>query len=158
MVSKPPRGVRNNNPGNIKYSAANNWQGQAGSDGVFAIFESYKYGIRAMMKLLMNYHKNGFRTINSIVNKYAPANTSEENPTDNYIDFVADFMGVSPNSELSFSYNNFGNLVIAMAAYENGREDAVTPDQAEQVWAEFFEGVGGLRGSDRTGQRSYLTV
>ncbi len=38
-----PRGIRNNNPLNIKWNAANNWNGQTGSDsGGFCIFNTLK--------------------------------------------------------------------------------------------------------------------
>ncbi|SFO05754.1 hypothetical protein [Xenorhabdus japonica] len=57
------RGIRNHNPGNIDHNSANKWQGQIGIEtGVknprFCRFESPEYGIRALMKLLTNYHKN----------------------------------------------------------------------------------------------------
>ena len=61
-----PRGMRNNNPGNLKYFNIG-WQGEVGSDGVFSIFESYKWGIRAMMKQLFNYFNEGRDTIQTII-------------------------------------------------------------------------------------------
>lgn len=51
-----PRGIRNNNPGNIKWSAANNWQGQIGKDSAgFVIFSSADYGLRAAARLIKTY-------------------------------------------------------------------------------------------------------
>lgn len=139
-----PRGLRNNNPGNIKYNAANNWQGQVGSDGTFAIFSSYKWGIRAMMKLLMNYYNNnGLRTVRGIVSKWAPAGSGEGNPTNAYINKVANEIGVHPDDQLAYEYNTFAALVISMAAFETGIPTAVSDQQTKQVWREFFEGVAG---------------
>lgn len=51
-----PKGVRNNNPGNIKYNPANAWIGQTGQDADgFATFSDPTYGLRAMYILLRSY-------------------------------------------------------------------------------------------------------
>lgn len=53
------RGVRNNNPFNIKMSNKNNWLGKvkhsSNTDGTFEQFISMKYGLRAGVRLLKNY-------------------------------------------------------------------------------------------------------
>ena len=131
-----PRGMRNNNPGNLKYFNIG-WQGEVGSDCVFSIFESYKWGIRAMMKQLFNYFNEGRDTIQTIIAKWAPAGTSEGNPTGKYADYVAGYVGVSKTARLAPDYNTIANLVIGMAWFENGRQ-AVTPGQTKAVWQEFF--------------------
>ena len=46
-----PRGIRNNNPGNIEYGDWARRHGATGSDGRFAIFESPEQGIAAMVAL-----------------------------------------------------------------------------------------------------------
>lgn len=138
-----PRGMRNNNPGNIKFSSSNNWLGQVGSDGVFVIFSSYKWGIRAMMKLLQKYFSEGRNTVESIISKWAPSG-SEGNTTSSYIFNVAGYLNVSPADLLGFDYNTAANLVIGMAAFENGIYDAVTPSQTKAVWQEFFGNVSGI--------------
>ena len=50
-----PRGIRNNNPLNIR--KGNNWQGEISpqSDKEFEQFESMTMGVRAGMKILRNY-------------------------------------------------------------------------------------------------------
>ena len=54
-----PAGIANNNPGNIMYSAANNWVGQVGQDaGGRVIFDTPADGLRAMFKLLKTYQAN----------------------------------------------------------------------------------------------------
>lgn len=55
--SKTPRGIRNNNWLNIKYSAFNNWKGQIGHDEEFCIFSSPDFGIRAARKIMQSYLK-----------------------------------------------------------------------------------------------------
>ena len=55
MEKKLPRGIRNNNPLNIR--KGNNWKGEVSSstDGEFEQFVSMQMGIRAGFKILKNY-------------------------------------------------------------------------------------------------------
>lgn len=56
VPANAPLGIRNNNPGNIKWSSANNWDGQIGQDASgFVIFSDVTYGLRAMFILLKSY-------------------------------------------------------------------------------------------------------
>ena len=69
------RGLRNNNPLNIRLSATTRWQGEVrpSRDRSFCQFESIAYGYRAGLKLLQNYRKlNGCRTIADFINRWAP--------------------------------------------------------------------------------------
>lgn len=82
-----PRGVRNNNPGNIDYNRANKWQGQMPpNDAIekrFARFDSPENGIRALGKLLQTYqNKYGLSTVEAIINRWAPPG---ENDTSAYV-------------------------------------------------------------------------
>src|SRR5580765_8407530 len=56
-----PRGIRNNNPGNIDYNANNDWVGKVpkekNTDSRFEQFTDYKYGVRALIMLLRTYIK-----------------------------------------------------------------------------------------------------
>lgn len=112
-----PRGVRNNNPLNIRYNSANDWQGQTGTDGEYAIFSSAEYGIRAAAKLLNKYYQGyGLTTINEIVNRWAP---TIENNTQSYVNAVANKLNVSANEPLLWpTYANA--LIKAMIHHENG--------------------------------------
>lgn len=103
-----PRGVRNNNPGNIDYNPRNAWQGQLGLEvGVpsprFARFDTPENGIRALGKLLINYRGKdgmpgvggaGIDTVRETITRWAPGN---ENNTEAYIAAVARRLGVSAN-------------------------------------------------------------
>nr|WP_218645375.1 structural protein P5 [Pseudomonas sp. K5002] len=103
-----PRGVRNNNPGNIDYNPRNAWQGQLGLEvGVpsprFARFDKPENGIRALGKLLINYRGKdgmpgvggpGIDTVRETITRWAPGN---ENNTEAYIAAVARRLGVSAN-------------------------------------------------------------
>lgn len=142
-----PRGMRNNNPLNIKINSANQWQGRhtPNTDGVFEQFKSYKWGIRAAMVLLKNYMSQGRDTVQSIISKWAPGGTYENNPVTVYVNHVASSMGVTPSTQLAFNFEDIGGLVVGMAAFECGDKNAVTPGQAFAVWQEFFgDGVGRL--------------
>ena len=110
-----PRGIANNNPLNIEYG--DNWQGLTGSDGRFATFESVFYGIRAAGRILKNYRdKYGLKTVTGIVNRWAPP--SDNNPTQKYIDFVANNAGVNADAPLSMA--DYPRVVAAMIHFENG--------------------------------------
>lgn len=91
-----PRGLRNNNPGNIRRSE-DNWRGieEVQTDAAFFQFTELKWGIRALMRLLRTYRKKyRCNTITRIIQRYAPPC---ENDTKSYIMTVCDVMGVSPS-------------------------------------------------------------
>ncbi len=79
-----PRGLRNNNPGNIRNSSTE-WQGEIvpSKDKSFKQFKTMAYGYRALIKLLQNYRKlYHLKTIAELINRWAPSN---ENNTSAYI-------------------------------------------------------------------------
>ncbi|MBT2372339.1 structural protein [Pseudomonas fluorescens] len=106
MTPTTPRGIRSNNPGNIDYSPANNWQGQLGLEvGVpkprFARFDTPENGIRAMGKLLLTYQrKYGLKTVKAIISKWAP---SVENDTAAYVRAVEVNTGTQPGAEVDLT-------------------------------------------------------
>jgi len=72
-----PRGIRNNNPGNIEWGER--WQGldelRPDRDPRFAQFISPEDGIRALAKTLQTYQKkHGISTIEGIISRLAPTN------------------------------------------------------------------------------------
>lgn len=117
--SDQTRGVRNNNPLNIEYNRANDWQGQTGSDGRFAIFSHSKWGFRAAAKLLQNYQRlYGLNTVNELINRWAPP---VENHTSNYVNFVAGRMGVGIAERIDLKNKTLlTDLVHAMSIMESG--------------------------------------
>ncbi|MDI5984893.1 hypothetical protein QLQ85_08825 [Halomonas sp. M4R5S39] len=115
-----PRGIRNNNPGNIEYDPRTAWQGLADppTDGRFARFVDPLYGIRAMSRILDTYRdRHGLNTVQSIVSRWAPAH---ENNTLAYQDFVASRVGVSPTQPLNDGHRP--ELIAAMIQMENGAQ------------------------------------
>lgn len=118
-----PRGIRNNNPGNIDFNPRNEWLGQSGiEDGAgarFATFSSAVYGIRAIARLLITYQeRHKLLTVYQILNRYAPA---KENDTGSYINAVATKLGVSQHDRISVRNKDvMFDLVSAIIKHENG--------------------------------------
>jgi len=87
--SNNSRGIRNNNPGNIRWG--DEWKGLVPeaqrTDKSFCQFKAPEFGIRAMIIILRNYQrKHGLKTITGIIKRWAPPN---ENDTQAYIRSVA---------------------------------------------------------------------
>ncbi|MCT8249521.1 structural protein [Proteus faecis] len=100
-MTRPARGERNNNPGNIRHGSK--WQGLSAqqTDKDFCQFVSPEYGIRAIYKLLQTYQKKyELNTVESIIVRYAPPN---ENNTTGYINRAAKDIGVSINEPINVS-------------------------------------------------------
>ncbi len=123
-----PRGIRNNNPGNIRLSKTK-WQGQRVtklSDKSFVEFVSPTYGVRALMKILLTYYfKYGLDTVESILNRYAPPC---ENATDSYAYHVAKLLGVKRRQRIEVStHKTLVMLSKAIVLHENGKSPKDTP-------------------------------
>lgn len=66
------RGLRNNNPLNIRHSA-DVFQGEIkGEDKSFKTFSSMPYGYRAAFVTLATYLSRGWNTIEKIITRWAP--------------------------------------------------------------------------------------
>jgi hypothetical protein len=115
------RGLRNNNPGNIRHNG-DKFQGevQPSQDKAFKQFESMAYGYRAMFVTLGTYLNRGKNTIEKIITSWAPPN---ENNTGSYISNVARLSGVDKDKVLTAnSGGDYINIVAAMSRIENGKE------------------------------------
>lgn len=114
------RGIRNNNPGNIRHGQP--WQGlrEVQTDSGFAQFVSMEYGIRALCKTLFTYaDKYGLRNVAGIVSRWAPP--ADKNDTPAYIKFVSGQMGVNPLQEFNVRDPELlFKLVRAIIRQENG--------------------------------------
>jgi hypothetical protein len=115
-----PRGIRNNNPGNIKKNNIE-WEGlvpeDEQTDQTFFIFSSPKYGIRALSKILITYRSYGLTNIYSIINRYAPPS---ENNTENYKEFISTRTGVGILYNLENTIEDYFPIVKAIIEMENG--------------------------------------
>lgn len=114
-----PRGIRNNNPLNIR--VGNVWLGEVKNptDPHFEQFNSMEFGLRAGFVLLRRYIRHYKRlTIEDIISSWAPSN---ENNTRAYIDTVVRVSGIPRNEILHYSNKEtMCKLVDAMCFVENG--------------------------------------
>lgn len=136
MVKSKPRGLRNNNPGNIRQSSVRyTGEVQPSKDGAFKQFQSMEYGYRAMFVLLHTYaRKYGIDTIEKMISRYAPAN---ENHTQAYIDAVSEWSGVPATSHLTTTNAEVMiPIVAAMSRVENGVEAVMA--EVEKGWQMFI--------------------
>lgn len=114
----PPRGIRNNNPLNIKYNPANKWLGQVGSDGTFCIFDTAVNGIRAGAILLRKYMSTyGLNTLAAITSKWSP---DVNGLSGAYASSVSKFIGVATGAVLNASADTLALIIRGMIAVENG--------------------------------------
>lgn len=129
--NKIPRGIRNNNPLNIR--VGNNWKGEVSqpTDHTFEQFTEMKWGVRAAFVVLKNYivrHK--CNTIEKIITRWAPNN---ENNTKAYIKSVCDRTNYKKDMQLDWSNScQMITLFLAMCFVENGRE--IDLDDVVEGW------------------------
>ena len=119
-MTKMSRGLRNNNPGNIRIGSFK-YKGEKAksSDSAFRQFESVEWGYRAMFVLLHTYAtKHNCRTLREMINRYAPPS---ENFTDGYIRCVANATHLAADEPISTTDGaTMTAIVAAMSAVENG--------------------------------------
>lgn len=118
-ASNDPAGIRANNPLNIHYRSTIHWDGQIGNDNSsgenLAVFVSPDMGARAAFINLDTYNKkHGVNTIQSIVNRWAEANTDE------YAKFLADKLDVDTGYYVTVE--DRAQLLYYMHIWEQGKE------------------------------------
>lgn len=120
MEKTIPRGIRNNNPLNIRIG--NEWQGEVENpkDKSFEQFVSMFFGLRAGFILLRRYLvRYRLTTILDIIGRWAPAS---ENDTLGYAKYVAAELGISLMDEIVWSNRHLMcHLVNAMVMVECGQ-------------------------------------
>ena len=112
------RGIRNNNPLNIRRVAGTRWKGQRTeqTDREFVQFSSVEYGIRAAFCILDTYRRKYQATcVEDIITRWAPPS---ENATSEYIRTVCRLTGFGGKERLEES--QLPALVCAMAFVECG--------------------------------------
>ena len=125
-----PRGIRNNNPGNIKDFGIP-WVGLASDDEktndqleekVMCVFSEPEFGIRAMGVDLQTKQRKyrDCRNVRGIIERYAPKD-ADRNKTEEYIYFVSGKMKVDHKQTVSVKdYDTVYAMVSAMIEFENG--------------------------------------
>lgn len=115
-----PRGIRNNNPGNLRRSR-DNWQGlrPKQTDPQFFQFTEMKWGYRALIRTLQNYRRvHGLRTLAEMIARWAPEN---ENHTAAYVKAVCQDLQVPATYEPDVDdRDTMCALAAAISRVENG--------------------------------------
>ena len=137
-TKKQPRGLRNNNPLNIRRTQTV-WEhqltGAAATDAEFCQFDHVKYGWRAALIMLTRtyYKKYHLYTIEQIIRRWAPPS---ENYTTKYIDRVELLMAWPREMPLGLpgdAPERWMMLAYAMATVENGTTD-IDPLPLLKAW------------------------
>lgn len=122
-----PRGIRNNNPGNLvltdipwngKIPRSQNLDWSGSPTNVVKKFEQFielRYGIRALMRDIYNDYSKGKTTVTSLISEFAP---SFENNTTAYINTVVKMIGSNLIGELT--QDKMIALAKAIIYVENG--------------------------------------
>lgn len=123
-----PRGIRNNNPGNIRtLPAGKAWRGQVGDDGGgYGVYDKMSSGVRALGKQLQVYERRGLDTVREIISTWAPAS---ENDTRAYVSAVARELGVAPDDAINVT-GRLEALAAAIIRHENGAAFTTYTDPA----------------------------
>lgn len=134
---KEPRGIRNNNPLNIRKGSS--WRGERPkqTDPMFEEFISMEWGIRAAFRLMRN-HITGFygsrprmNTIAKLIGVWAPPS---ENATLKYIDVVSQRANMKPTQLIDpYSERQMVAIARAMAFVECGVE--IDEEKFHSAWA-----------------------
>lgn len=116
--SVTPRGIRNNNWGNIKLNPRFNWIGQIiGEDKVFVTFSNPFWGLRALVRISFSYNrKYKIDTVEKFIRRFAP---KSENDTVSYIEYV--LSKVECNAIKLKDKDYMRSFIKAICEIENGR-------------------------------------
>lgn len=138
-----PRGVRNNNPGNIRRVRGQHWLGESPeqTDPAFVQFVSPEYGIRALATVLLTYQRrHKLRTIDDIIARWAPPT---ENDTDAYVRAVERYTGVARDEPLDLRQHDLMcSLVEAIIAHECAGHRYPPDVVSRGVWAALVARAG----------------
>ena len=121
MNKKLPRGITNCNPGNIE-RGKDRWLGMSAdqsTDARFLVFDKPESGIRALMRLLINYQeRHDIKTLRAAINRWAP---TAENNSAAYVQHVSRLTGLDPDEPIDFLDEYICTAVAkAIVRHENG--------------------------------------
>lgn len=134
MASKSlPRGIRNNNPGNVLRSRTA-WQGEKpfepGDDIEFEVFTTPAFGIRAMAVTLLTYQRtHKLMTVAGIIHRWCPPvhrfpdGSTKPQDTRAYIASVARALGVTAEANIDLRQPALMRpMLAAIIRKENGQQ------------------------------------
>lgn len=116
-----PRGLRNNNPGNLNYVGQAGAHKEPGERGRFAVFATAEAGLMALRSQLLLYiQRDHLNSVAAIIAKWAPPS---ENNTKSYVKGVAHSLGTTPTAPLgNVSPHLIAGLMRAIIMMENGQD------------------------------------
>lgn len=118
-LASAPRGIRNNNPLNIKWVSFQTWNGQTGVDDAgFVIFDKPENGIRAGVRTLTSYRNAGYVTPRQIITRWTGGDSSAIQ--NSYIAHVSSALGIAESAEVPAS--RWFDLIKVMIKHENGQQ------------------------------------
>nr|WP_319509412.1 hypothetical protein [uncultured Draconibacterium sp.] len=128
--SDQARGIRNNNPLNLRRTNIE-WHGERKvvTDQEFEEFETMEFGLRAGLINMRTQIRNGYETLEQLINRWAPAS---ENNTVNYVNIVSEKSGYAPTDILEFDKEEMFPVVEAMVKIESGMD--LTLELYEKAW------------------------
>lgn len=133
-----PRGIRNNNPGNLRISKTA-WKGKIPeskrTDRSFEQFEKYWLGVRALIIILRTYYfKYELQTVEKILNRFAPP---VENQTESYVKVVCKGTGFKAREKFEWNRQNVNLLVREIARHEAGRDPLISDNLFALAWLDL---------------------
>lgn len=151
LITGLPRGIRNKNPTNILWSAANDWKGQIGQDSsingkVYCVFSDPVWGLRATFIILRAYAARGITDLTSICGTWAfglsgrgvDGTATFFTNLHNYISTVSAVSGLPPDGQLDTTdQQSMFDFVTGLIAAENGQQFAnyYTYMQMASAWS-----------------------
>jgi hypothetical protein len=138
MLDALPRGIRNNNPGNIDWieNPAKRWNGMIRKETLaevshprFGVFDTAGAGVRALGRELLLDGNRGVRTVRGLITAWAPGN---ENNTAAYIRAVASALHVQPADVIDVDVY-LPRLAAAIIQHENGVQPYLLSDLTRWV-------------------------
>lgn len=114
-----PRGIRNNNPGNLNFAGQAGATKEGGENGRFAVFGSMQEGVAALYRQIQLYFKRGMNTLSSIVKTYAPA--GDNNNVSAYVSALSKATGKGADEPLDPNdMNTISRMMKGIVDHENG--------------------------------------
>lgn len=139
-----PRGIRNNNPGNIDWieNPQQRWRGMVARDGRFGVFDTAANGVRAIGRELLLSAERGARSVRDLIAGIPRADGTRwdawapptENDTDVYVRNVARDLGVNPDVPIDIRAR-LPELAAAIIRQENGQQPYAQSDLQQWVYS-----------------------
>lgn len=128
-------GIRNNNPGNIRFTGID-WTGMIGKQGGFCVFDKMVNGTRAIAVIWRVYLTvDRVKTIREGIARWAPPT---ENDTSAYVAAVCRETGLNADDPISPTLETVRNIIAAIIQHENG----------QTMWSFFCSNRGGYNTID----------